>query len=653
MQTRSDSILRAINENGPMNILTGPTHERFQSNWSLIPHNFTLINKPGFKPWNEVFAKLPSNHTLVNNLLPNTAFDAVISQNKFGQYQEFRPLSERFNIPLISLEHTLPVPQWSPKQRQALLSMTGNVNVFISEYSVKEWGFQDAQNVDVIHHGINTEQFSDKDATHDDGKVLTVVNDYVNRDWCFPAGTKITTKRGCIPIEEVLVGDFVLTKSGVYHQVTKLYKRDFKGHLVNVFIDNYVSPIPMTVGHRVYIKRGDIFNGYLECEHIKNKDLVVFPEIKTTSGVDISEDHAWAIGFIVGRAKIDGDILTLRFSNDEMSVLDRIRKMGVMIDNDISIIKDSSKPYIRCVFKNEKILTLMKSVPSERYIPDLIFFGKNKARISFIIGLMDACCVHDSSEYMAIGSKSGYLCHQLRLILSHFGINATFSDMVRKDKHHPMETVKNWVKIHGQNLDRLCRIIVNTPESTEPTEHVVTKTTNDYFEGEVYNIEVEHDPSYVVNDLFVVHNCCGWSIYKEAVDGLPVNPVGDTKGFSLPATDTDDLVNKYRNASVFLNTSTISPVPTSLLEAMSCGNLVVSTSTCMLPEIIQDGYNGFISNDVKYLKDRLIWALEHHDEAMEIGKNARKTIEEKFSLSEHIRKWTNLFEKVRGQGFKI
>ncbi len=153
----------------------------------------------------------------------------------------------------------------------------------------------------------------------------------------------------------------------------------------------------------------------------------------------------------------------------------------------------------------------------------------------------------------------------------------------------------------------------------------------------------------VVNDYINRDWCCGWNIYRRVTGGLPINPVGDTKGFSNPAKSVDDLVKYYQNASVFLNTSTISPVPTSLLEAMSCGCPVVTTATCMIPDIVKDGLNGFISNDEIYLRDKLKWCLNNPEEAQKLGNNARQTILERFNLKDHIKNWMDIFKEVYGQ----
>ncbi|TXT66106.1 MAG: hypothetical protein BAJALOKI3v1_50106 [Promethearchaeota archaeon] len=330
MQLKHNNILRIINNTGKYNILTGATHERYQSNWQTMPHRFYLMQHDRFKPWGFDQAPLPENHIFLpkGSSIPwDINIDILLSQNKFGQYQNIKPMSDRFGLPFISLEHTLPVPTWNNKIRKSVRQMTGDVNVFISEYSVKQWGFEDVDNVEVIHHGVDTEKFVPKDVEKD-GKICTIVNDYINRD---------------------------------------------------------------------------------------------------------------------------------------------------------------------------------------------IF--------------------------------------------------------------------------------------------------------------------------------------CGWNIYKQVVidNNLDANPWGNTPGFSQPTKDVDHLISILQNASVFFNTSTVSPIPTALLEAMSVGTPCVSTSTCMIPDIIEDGVNGFISNDPSELRSKLEWCLENEEESRKIGLNGRKTIEKMFSLDDHINKWNNLFARIAGR----
>jgi len=150
----------------------------------------------------------------------------------------------------------------------------------------------------------------------------------------------------------------------------------------------------------------------------------------------------------------------------------------------------------------------------------------------------------------------------------------------------------------------------------------------------------------VVNDYVNRDYCCNFKGWQRITNGLKTRLVGDTPGLSKPAASIEELVSEYQNAAVFLNTSTVSPVPISLLEAMSCGCAVVSTATCMIPEIIKNGINGFVSNDESELRGYIEKLLYDEKLREELGKNARKTIEQNFSEEKFVNNWNKIFAKI-------
>jgi len=158
------------------------------------------------------------------------------------------------------------------------------------------------------------------------------------------------------------------------------------------------------------------------------------------------------------------------------------------------------------------------------------------------------------------------------------------------------------------------------------------------------NIEKESYILSVVNDFINRDYCCNFSGWKRITEGLPVRLVGNTPGLSKAASSVPELVNEYRKAKVFLNTSTVSPVPMSLIEAMSCGCAVVSTATCMIPEIITNGVNGFISNNEEELRDYTKLLLKDGDLAKKLGSKARETILTRFSMDDFINTWNSVFD---------
>lgn len=306
-----------------LNVLTFPTHESYQSCLSKTGHEFYLLLGEGIKTWDNTYRPLPDNHHIIKTLPNNITFDLVLSQNKFGQFPVAHKIANQLQIPLISLEHTLPVPTWPKGHIKQLKQQRGNVNVFISNYSRGKWGWAEEEAV-VITHGIDTELFTNKQLSRI-SQILSVVNDFRNRD---------------------------------------------------------------------------------------------------------------------------------------------------------------------------------------------IF--------------------------------------------------------------------------------------------------------------------------------------CGFNFYQQATNGLPTFPVGATPGFSEPAKNTDELVKFYNESLIFVNTSLVSPVPTSLLEAMACGCCVVSTDTCMIPEVIEHNVNGYMCKNVSEMRFYLEKMLKNPELAMELGQKARQTIVDRFSVNDFVNNWNKLFyETVR------
>lgn len=139
---------------------------------------------------------------------------------------------------------------------------------------------------------------------------------------------------------------------------------------------------------------------------------------------------------------------------------------------------------------------------------------------------------------------------------------------------------------------------------------------------------------------------CGYSLWKEVTQGFEVNPWGETPGLSKMADNTDHLKELYRNASVFLNTTLWSSCPFSLLEAMSIGCPIVTTATTSIPEFIENGKNGFMTNDPVQMKKYLRDLIEDKDMALEIGAAGRETVLKQFGQQQFLDAWNKAFWKV-------
>ena len=66
----------------------------------------------------------------------------------------------------------------------------------------------------------------------------------------------------------------------------------------------------------------------------------------------------------------------------------------------------------------------------------------------------------------------------------------------------------------------------------------------------------------------------------------------------------------------------------------------------MIPEIIEHGKNGFMSNDEEELKKYINILLEDDSLRSSVGAEARKTIVESHNLNRFTDDWNSLFNKV-------
>lgn len=175
------SILRKFKTDDNINILTCPTHERYETYLSKTP-NITVwsLLHPKVKDWNLVYMPVPKNYNIITEIPKWLELDCVLSQNKFGQYQLLAPIAQQLNLPLITIEHTFPYPIWSDEQKQLMRSMSGNIDCFITENSRKAWGWNESNGI-VIKHAVDTEIFCPKN-TDKQEVVLSICNDFINRD---------------------------------------------------------------------------------------------------------------------------------------------------------------------------------------------------------------------------------------------------------------------------------------------------------------------------------------------------------------------------------------------------------------------------------------------------------------------------------------
>jgi len=101
-----------------------------------------------------------------------------------------------------------------------------------------------------------------------------------------------------------------------------------------------------------------------------------------------------------------------------------------------------------------------------------------------------------------------------------------------------------------------------------------------------------------------------------------------------------------QTSSIFFNPSYASANPRSRTEAMLMGLAVVTTNSHGEDEYIENGVNGYCSNDFNELIDCLKILKADPKKARQIGLAGRKTAQEFFHINRFIKSWNNLLHEI-------
>lgn len=111
----------------------------------------------------------------------------------------------------------------------------------------------------------------------------------------------------------------------------------------------------------------------------------------------------------------------------------------------------------------------------------------------------------------------------------------------------------------------------------------------------------------------------------------------------------DKMWTKYQNIDVFLVASSEDGTPNPALEAMSCGRPVISNRIGNMPEIIEDGKNGFLVDlKIDEYVEKLKYLKNNRNHLIEMGKNARKVIEESWKWENQVKYYKRMFDNLLG-----
>lgn len=163
-----------------------------------------------------------------------------------------------------------------------------------------------------------------------------------NYDRCVLKDTLITTNDGINAIQNLKVGDRVLTADGMYNKIIQLHKSKFKGNKVAIRAVGDFRVLECTDNHPILVKTNHQRGGkywmkdrynltdayYKRADQITKNDLVLVPIRKNLEFVDLPEDLLYLIGWYIADGNISsGNYVKFFLGEDQKAIGDNIVKI--------------------------------------------------------------------------------------------------------------------------------------------------------------------------------------------------------------------------------------------------------------------------------------------------------------------------------------
>ena len=359
---------------------------------------------------------------------------------------------------------------------------------------------------------------------------------------CFTKGHYILTDNGYKDVSEIQVGDMVLTHKGRYRKVIRTNKRE--ADIVDVNIMGYPT-FHTTAEHPFYtleqrkatwseynkLKSWRIFSMKPEwTKALELKPKVHFCGQHIGNSADINEYNIdTELAYILGRYVADGHIRkSKRFGRENSYQYQVILSIGAdkveqfrknVTHRHYSFYKHTQNVYRAC-FSSMELLNFIEQQgfgkgANNKTIPEFIFSLPRDAQLAFLSGYIDGDGHIGEYQYCAttVSPKLAFGLQRLVTQLYSVNVGVAISSNERPHKigeiggreihsNYPLYTIIWKESIKKQSVAHIQDRIVWTQ-----VKNVCKTVRSDV----VYNIEVDEDNSYTVNNI-IVHNCTYWSI---------------------------------------------------------------------------------------------------------------------------------------------
>jgi colanic acid/amylovoran biosynthesis glycosyltransferase len=219
-------------------------------------------------------------------------------------------------------------------------------------------------------------------------------------------------------------------------------------------------------------------------------------------------------------------------------------------------------------------------------------------------------------------------------------VHCVSEDMKQSIMQYGLEANNAFVNYPSINTSEFVKKGEHIPKKRDETFRFITTGRLNYIKGYIYAIGA------MANLVKKGYNI-QYKIVGDGPDTDMLNYIIRERGLQHFVTLTGKVslteVNQLlQQADIFILPSLSEGISNAALEAMALEMPVVSTNAGGMSEAIQNGYNGLlVERFSEYaLETALEYMIQHHAEALLMGKNGRTSVENTFTLENQI----NIFE---------
>jgi intein/homing endonuclease len=358
---------------------------------------------------------------------------------------------------------------------------------------------------------------------------------------CLTAGTLITTSEGLVPIEDVKVGDYVLTHRNRFRKVTARMMNTKTG--IYTLRTQGTIATECTGNHRFYVRyRTRKFNSktrlydsiwsepeWKAIEDFTGDEFVQMPKNRESTNVhSLTEQECWLIGRYVADGYLQDYVRKGNHGRTRRTVfcigIAKVDEFERHIHGYKMYKDDSSMSCRKYVTLDRRIFDLCsecKRGAEKKVIPRFIMDLPPELLMHFLDGYSSGDCSRDKQQTMNASTTSIKLAYQIgQIVMKVYGTPY----QICKPKYKPIRTfrekgkperiinqkqnytVRFYEKVRKQAKAKYIDDNIWVPVSDLKFDPLRTET--------VYNLEIEEDESYTANNLGL-HNCQDASIAGE------------------------------------------------------------------------------------------------------------------------------------------